>query len=186
MVSIPSLWLPILLSAVFVFFVSWIIHMFLPYHRSDFRGLPSEGEVLETLRRLNIPPGEYMAPHGGGPEAMKNPEFIEKMKKGPLVIMTVSPGSAPNMGPYLAQWFLYCLLVGVFAAYITGRALAPGAHYLQAFRFAGATAFIGYALALWHDSIWYRRPWSTTLKSTFDGLIYGLLTGGTFGWLWPN
>ncbi len=67
-----------------------------------------------------------------------------------------------------------------------GRALPPGAHYLAVFRFAGATAFIGYSLALWQDSIWYKKQLSTTLRNTFDGLVYGLLTGGTFGWLWPN
>ncbi len=67
-----------------------------------------------------------------------------------------------------------------------GRALGPGANYLHVFRFAGATAFLGYAGALSQMSIWYRRAWSLTIKSSFDGLIYGLLTAGTFGWLWPR
>ena len=89
------------------------------------------------------------------------------------------------MGSSLAQWFVYCLIVGVFAAYITGRALEPGAHYLSVFRFAGATAFVGYSLALMQNSIWYKKNWSTTLKSMFDGLIYALFTAGVFGWLWP-
>jgi hypothetical protein len=53
------------------------------------------------------------------------------------------------------------------------------------FRFAGATAFVGYGLALWQHSIWYKLAWSTTLKSNVDSLIYALLTGGAFGWLWP-
>jgi hypothetical protein len=54
------------------------------------------------------------------------------------------------------------------------------------FRFAGTTAFIGYSVALWQMSIWYRRAWSTTIKATVDGLIYALLTAGVFGWLWPR
>jgi hypothetical protein len=54
------------------------------------------------------------------------------------------------------------------------------------FRFAGTTAFLGYAFALAHDSIWFKRRWSTTVKFLFDGLLYGLLTAGTFGWLWPR
>ena len=45
---------------------------------------------------------------------------------------------------------------------------------------------MGYAIALWQASIWMGRSWSTTLKGTFDGLIYALLTAGTFGWLWPR
>ena len=36
------------------------------------------------------------------------------------------------------------------------------------------------------DSIWYKRSWSTTWKSMFDALVYGLFTGGVFGWLWPK
>ena len=186
MVSIMSLWVPILLSAVIVFVVSSIIHMVLPYHRTDYRKVPAEDEVMEALRKFNIPPGDYMIPCGEGPESMKKPEFVEKMKKGPLVLMTLSPGQAPSMGKPLFQWFVYCVLVGVFAAYITGRALAQGAPYLSVFRFAGTTAFVGYSLALMQNSIWMRRNWGTTMKSTFDGLVYGLMTAGTFGWLWPR
>lgn len=186
MVPIPSLWLPILLSAVFVFLVSWVIHVFLPYHRSDFRGVPSEDEVMDALRRFNIPPGEYMIPHGGGPEAMRNPAFIEKMKRGPVALITVMKPGAPDMGSNLAQWFAYCVLVSIFAAYVAGRTLGPGSEYLPVFRFAGTTAFIGYAMALFQNSIWYKRAWSVTMKQAFDGLVYGLVTAGTFGWLWPN
>jgi hypothetical protein len=76
--------------------------------------------------------------------------------------------------------------VGIFAAYIAGRALEPGAHYLDVFRFAGCTAFVGYAVALLQNSIWYKRNWTATLKSVFDGLVYALLMAGVFGWLWPS
>jgi hypothetical protein len=186
MVSIPSLWLPILLSAVLVFFASWLMHMLLPYHRSDFATVPSEGEVQDALRRFNIPPGDYMIPCAGSPAGMKSPDFQEKFRKGPVLIMTIFKGGSMNMGGSLAQWFVYLLLVGVFVAYITGRALQPGATYLEVFRFAGCTAFLSYSIALWQDSIWYKRKWSTTIKNTFDGLVYGLLTAGTFGWLWPK
>lgn len=186
MVPVLSLWLPILVSAVIVFLASWIIHMFLPYHRTDVKKVPAEGEVMDALRKFDIPPGDYMVPHGTGPEDMKNPEFIEKMNKGPVVVFTVMPSGPPAMGKNLVQWFVYCVVVSVFAAYIAGRALGPGADYLAVFRFAGATAFIGYALAIWQNSIWWKRAWSTTVKSTIDGLVYGLLTAGTFGWLWPS
>jgi hypothetical protein len=117
---------------------------------------------------------------------MKKPEFIAKMTKGPVVLMTVLPPGPPTMGSSLALWFLYCVLVGIFAGYIAGRALTPGAHYLEVFRFAGAAAFAGYALALLQNSIWYKRSWMTTIKSMADGLIYALLTAGSFGWLWPR
>ncbi len=186
MVSIMSLWLPILLSAIFVFVVSSIIHMFLSYHKNNFKKVPNEAGVMDALRPFNISPGDYMLPLCSGPAEMKSPEFTEKLKKGPVVAMTVFPNGPFAMTGSLILWFLYSLVVGVFAAYISGHALAPGAAYLNVFRFAGCTAFLGYALALLHDSIWYKRCWATTFKFMFDGLIYGLLTGGTFGWLWPD
>jgi hypothetical protein len=184
MVPILSLWLPILLSAVLVFVASSIIHMLLPYHRTDFRKVPSEDEAMEALRNLNIPPGDYVMPFAGDPEAMKSEDYIAKTKKGPVVFMTVLADF--GMTKSLALWFIYCIVIGVFAAYIAGRTLGPGAHYLSVFRFAGTAAFGGYVLALWQNTIWYKRALSSTLKSSFDGLIYALLTAGVFGWLWPG
>lgn len=186
MVPLMSLWIPILLSAVVVFVVSSVIHMVLSYHRSDFADLANEDDVMAALRKTGISPGDYLVPRAGSPKAMKSPEFIEKMKKGPVVFLTVMPSGAPAMGAQLAQWFAYSVVVGIFAGYIAGRALGPGAHYLAVFRFAGCSAFLGYALALWQNSIWYKRAWSATLKSTIDGLVYALLTAGIFGWLWPR
>ncbi|HSL24129.1 MAG TPA: hypothetical protein VK886_21525 [Vicinamibacterales bacterium] len=184
MVPVLSLVVPILLAAVFAFVASSIIHMVLGYHRNDVRQVPKQDEVQEALRRFNLAPGDYILPHAGPRHNVKDPAFQERVKKGPLVVMTVMRDM--GMGRSLALWFVNCLIVSIFAAYIAGRALGPGAHYLQVFRFAGATAFAGYSLALLQNSIWWRRSWSSTLLSMFDGLIYALLTGGTFGWLWPR
>lgn len=186
MVTILSLWLPILLSAVIVFVASSIIHMVLTYHRNDFQKVPSEEEVMAALRPFNIPPGDYVIPCAETPKAMSSPEFIEKANKGPVAFLTVIESGPPKMAKNLVQWFIYCVVVGVFAAYVAGHALGPGAEDLNVFRFTGTTAFTGYALALVQNSIWYKRNWSATLKSVFDGLIYGLLTAVTFGWLWPG
>ena len=185
MVSLASLWLPILLSAVFVFVASSIFHMVLPHHRGDWAKLPNEDQALDAIGKLGIPPGDYMMPCGGGPEAMKDPAFIEKMKRGPIALMTVMPSGPPSMGKNLVQWFIYLLAVSAFAAYVTSRALGPGEDYLAVFRFAGSTAFAAYTFAHWQESIWYKRKWSTTLKNVVDGLVYALLTAGVFGWLWP-
>ncbi len=186
MVSILSLWLPILVSAVLVFLASWAVHMVLPYHRSDFDPLPAEDDVLEALRKVNLPPGDYMLPRAGGPNAMRDPAFQEKLKRGPVLVMTVMRPGPMSMGPSLAQWFVYCVVVSILAAYVASRAVGHGADYLAVFRFAGCTAFIGDAVALWQDTIWYKRKPGTTFKQTVDGLIYGLLTAGAFGWLWPR
>jgi uncharacterized membrane protein (DUF4010 family) len=117
---------------------------------------------------------------------MQAPEFQEKLKQGPVLVMTVMPNGRMSMTGNLVQWFLYCVVVSFFAAYVASRALPGGTEYLRVFQLIGATAFVGYTLALYQMSIWYRRSWSLTVKSTVDGLIYGLLTAGTFGWLWPH
>lgn len=184
MVSLASLWLPILVAAVLVFLASSFLHMALKYHRTDYGQVPSEDRVMDALRPFSIAPGDYMLPSPGmgSPQA---PEFLAKMKQGPVVLMTVLPSGQVAMGSSLALWFLYCVVVGLFAGYLTSRALPAGAAYLGVFRFTGTVAFAGYALALWQHTIWYKRSWMTTLKSNIDGLIYALLTGGVFGWLWP-
>jgi hypothetical protein len=185
MVPLTSLVVPVVLAAVLVFVASAVIHMVLPYHRRDLRRLPREDETLAALRQLAVPPGDYAAPHAGSPAGMKRPEFVEKMRQGPLVLMTISPGGSGGMGRSLAEWFVYLLVVNVFVAYLCGRLVAPGTGYLPVFRVAGTSAFMAYALGLAQQSIWYRRRWATTLLAMCDGLFYGLLTAGVFGWLWP-
>jgi hypothetical protein len=186
MTGLSALWLPILVSSVIVFVASSLIHMVLPWHKGDYPRLSNEDKVMDALRPLAIPPGDYLIPRPATREAMRSPEFAEKLKKGPVMLFTVMPTGPMSMGRNLGLWFCYLLVVGIFSAYVGGRALASGARYLDVFRFTGATAFIAYAAALWQMSIWYRRAWSITIKATVDGLIYALLTAGTFGWLWPR
>lgn len=186
MTPFTLLWLPILVSAVIVFAASSLIHMLLPWHKSDFRQVPNEDKFMDALRPMSIPPGDYMVPRPGSMEEMRSSGFAEKYKKGPVMVMTVMPGGSMAMGRNMLLWFIYVLVVSFVAAYVAGRALPPHSDYLEVFRFAGVAAFLAYAGALWPMSIWYRRAWSNTIKSTIDGLIYACLTAGAFGWLWPK
>jgi hypothetical protein len=181
-----QLWLPILLSAGIVFLASSIIHMGPLWHRSDYPKLPREEEVLAALRPLAIPAGDYFLPRASDMKAYKTPEFCEKLKQGPVMVMTVMPNGPISMGRSLAQWFVFLIVIGFFVALITGHTLPPGTAYLRVFKLAATVAFMAYSLALCELSIWYRRSWGLTLKGFLDGAIYGLLTGGTFGWLWPH
>lgn len=185
MVALTSLWLPTLVAAVLVFLASSLVHMVLPYHKTDYRKLPAEDDVMAALRKFNLQPGDYFFPFAGGSSAMNSPEFKDKWAKGPVAVMTVMPPGLNFMGTQLAMWFVFCAVVSFFAGYVASRTLAPGADYLTVFRVVGTTAFMGYVLGLWQMTIWYKRSVSTTMKSTFDGLLYALLTGGAFGWLWP-
>jgi hypothetical protein len=186
MVPIYSLWLPILLSAVFVFIASSIIHMVIGYHKGDYNKLDKEADVMDALRPFNLAPGDYSVPRAESMKDMSSSSFTEKLNKGPVFMMTVFKNGPRSMGASLGAWFVFSLVVGVFAAYVAGRALTPGAHYLAAFRFAGVAAFLAHGLSTVPSSIWYGRSWGTTARNVLDGLIYALLTGGTFGWLWPG
>jgi hypothetical protein len=50
----------------------------------------------------------------------------------------------------------------------------------------GTAAFLAYGLANLSNSIWKGQTWSMTIKEVIDGLVFALLTAGTFGWLWPR
>lgn len=185
MVSVFSLWLPVLLSAVFVFAASSIIHMVLSYHAGDSRAVPDEAQVMDALRPFRIPPGDYALPRPASMKEMGEPAFVDKMKAGPVAFVTVLPNGPLAIGTSLARWFGYSLLVGAVAGYAAGATLGPGADYGLVFRVVGTVAFAGYSLAILQSSIWWYRSWRCTFLTMFDGLIYALLTAGTFGWLWP-
>ena len=184
MTSLLALWLPIVVSAVIVFIASSILHMAPLWHRTDFPRIENQDEVMDALRG-KVRPGTWFMPRSKTMAEMKTPEFKEKTNRGPVVMMTVFPGPM-SMARNLSLWFVHLVVISIFAAYITSRAVAPGTPYIEVFRFAGATAFIAHTVALYHMSIWYGHPWSMTIKETVDGLIYALLTAGVFGWLWPR
>jgi hypothetical protein len=186
MIPLTAFWLPILLSAVIVFFASFIMHMVLSYHKSDYRKLPDEERVTDAMRSAGVTPGPaYFFPYCSF-EEMKSAPMVEKMKRGPVGSLTVLPSRPPAMGKNLVQWFLYCVVISIFAAYLSGRMLPPGTAFSQIFRVVGIAALLGYGAAHAQESIWNGRSWVVTFKHLFDSVIYAALTAGTFGWLWPK
>jgi hypothetical protein len=185
MVALSALWLPILLSAVIVFVASSIMHMLLTYHHSDYKQLPDEDKTLAALRGSGLKPGLYIFPWGTHKE-MNTAAMQEKYKAGPVGMMSVRPSGLVKMPVFLAEWFGYCIVIGIFVAYITGRTVPAGTPYPAVFRVAGSLAFMSYGLANLANGIWKGEPWSVVVKEVIDGLVYALLTAGTFGWLWPR
>ncbi|MGB9237191.1 MAG: hypothetical protein WCC04_22505 [Terriglobales bacterium] len=185
MAFLAALWLPIVVSAVIVFVASSIMHMVLPYHRNDYSQLPEEDKIRAVLRAANLKRGLYVFPYCTH-ENMKSPALQEKYKEGPVGFMNIMPSGPPVMPKFMAQWFVFCLVISFFTAYLTWHALGPGANYLVVFRIAGCAAFMAYGLARLSDGIWRGQLWSSVMKEVFDGLVYGLLTAGAFGWLWPR
>lgn len=184
-----NLWLPILLSSVLVFIASSILHMVLPVHKKDYKRLPGQDKITAVMREQGVTPGTYMIPYPTECKSMKDwqtPEMIENFKKGPVGQFIVVPSGPPNMGKSLSQWFLFSLLVSIFAGYIGMITLGWGVPYQRVFRITGTVAILGYAVSSIPESIWKGQSWGITAKFVFDGIVYGLLTAGTFGWLWPE
>lgn len=185
MISLAHLWLPILLSAIGVFIASSILHMVLKFwHMPDYHGFSNENEVGAAIRKGNPVPGMYMLPFCKM-EDMKKPEAQEKFKQGPVGFMILRTSGMPNMGKSLGLWFVFCLVVSYFAAYVAASTLAGGTAGLQVFRVVGTVAFMAYAFGALPMGIWYGQPWKAVTKDVIDGLIYGLVTGAIFAALWP-
>lgn len=183
MITIASLWLPILLSAVIVWIASALVWTVLPHHKKHWKPVSREEEARSALK--NLPPGLYTVPHVESQAAMRNPEIVRKMQEGPIAYITIIPSGTITMGGKMAASFVYYLVVGVVVAYVASRTLAPGTEYLRVFQIVGTTAWLAYAFAVVPDSIWFGKPWSFTIKHFIDTLAYALLTAGIFGWRWP-
>jgi hypothetical protein len=179
--GIIDLWLPILVSAGVCFVISALMWAALKYHESDYKKTSDEESVRSALKGNK--PGFYLLPFYTDQAELKKPEVKQKYVDGPLAYITMLPNGVPAMGPRLISMFVFFVVIGVLCAYFVSRTLAPEADYLAVFRIAGTVAFIANSLALVPESIWFGRPWSMTIKSFIDALIYGLLTGGVFGWL---
>jgi len=185
MVPLTALWLPIVLSAVFVFVASSIMHMLLPYHHSDYGQLPDEDNILATLRTAALKKGLYVFPYCTH-KNMKSPALLEKQKQGPVGFITILPSGPPVMAKFLIQWFVFCLVIASFVACLMSLTVAPRSNYHLVFHVALVAAFLGYGLGNLSNGIWKGQPWLVTIKEVIDGLVYGLLTAGTFVWLWPR
>lgn len=183
-----AIWLAIVVAAVGVFVTSAILHMVLPYHRTDIRKLPGDKEdaILDALNRAALAPGDYAMPHPGGPAGMRDPAFIAKATKGPLTLMTLAPGAVPSMGPSLGMWFIYCLVISTCLGGLAWYIIGPYQPFSYVFHIVLVIGFFAYGGALPQMSIWSRRSWATTVKSLIDSVIYGAVTGAVFGWLWPK
>ena len=184
MVTVSALWLPILLSAVFVFIVGFIMNMVLPHHRNDFTKVDNEDGLQDALRSHNLTKGQYFVPYANTAQSMKDPDFVQRAERGPVAIIHVMDNGVGPKPQQLGIYFVQLLLIGLFVGYVTGLALGPDADYLMVFQISGATAVIAHIGALIGNSVWWGFTWSSTFKHMLDGIVYGLVTAGTFGWLW--
>lgn len=177
---LTALWLPILLSGVALFFASFVAWTMMPHHKSDWKSVPAEDELMSALRKLNLPPGNYIFPSMTHSDC-KNPEAMQKFNQGPRGILGL--WDLPNMGVNMFCTFVFFLITAAIIAYACFTALGPGKDFLTVFRIAGTIGILTYAAGGIPNGIWFKRRMITDV---LDGIVYGLILGLIFGLLWPS
>lgn len=182
---LTDLWMPIVVSGLAVFFLSAMVWTVFPHHKKEWAGFPNEDAVASAIRASNVPAGLYHLPHSDAPNPMKDPQMVAKMESGPVAFVTVFPPMRMQMGPMMAKSVVSNVLIAAFTGYVAYHSLLMGAEYLTVFRIVGTVTFMAYAFGTMADSIWFGRPWKSWFLGAGDALMYALVSGGIFGWLWP-
>jgi hypothetical protein len=180
--SLASLWLPILVSGVALFFASFAAWMILPHHKKDWIGLPNEDAVMQQLKKDNIAGGQYCFPYAATPEDMKGEAYKAKMKAGPRGTLTLW-AAPPNMGVNMLCTVIFFVIANAVIAYLAGMVIPPGNDRWFVFRFVGTAGVLTYGTANILNGIWFGRR---MVSDIVDGIAYGLITGGIFALLWPG
>jgi hypothetical protein len=116
---------------------------------------------------------------------MKDPAMKEKFAQGPVGMIILRRNDPMNLGIPLVQWLVFCLLVSLVCAAIAVHAISPGSDHHLVFHVVALAALMGYAFGSFPDAIWWGFPWRTAIKHIVDGVVYAVITGATFMWLWP-
>ena len=185
-VSMIDLWLPILLSGLFAWIASALIHMLIKYHNSDYKKLNNEESISKAIEESGTPVGFYTMPHCEDMKEMNDPAVQEKFKKGPIAIITIMENGLPPMGKLLTQQLLFFVLGSLLIGYIGSLGLSQASDFGDVFHLLFISGFIGFGWASIPNSIWFGHPWSVTVKYLIDAVIYSAVIAATFGWLWPS
>ncbi len=205
------LWLPILLSAGAVWFVSIIASTVLPHHKRDFIGLSgttdtpgslgtpgtpgtpgtsAEDAFMDYLRRSGIKPGNYLFPDCHAPGAMKSEKVQKAWEQGPVGHLSVWK-TPLTMGDKMIGTFLVYLVASVLIAYLTRLAVpsapgGPGTSFARVFQVAGTAGILAYSFSFVPNALWWGSYRRTIVANILDGVVYGLMTGAIFAWRWPH
>ncbi len=182
MAFLTDLWLPIILTSIALFFCSFLAWAVLPHHKGDFSTPPDEGAMLSAVRSLSLAPGRYIFPNCQG-KNMKDPEVAKKLAEGPMGMINVWP--MPNMGKNMALTFLTFLIATVLVAYLARETLPNGAAFARVFQVVGTAGVLTWCFSFIANMIWFNGGARAIAMCFIDGLVYGLVTGAIFAFLWP-
>lgn len=186
MISLASLWLPIVLGAVAVFITSSLVHMVFKWHNAHYLKFSNEDEVRAAIRKGAPAPGHYVVPHCLDPKDMQTPEMQQKLVEGPQGHFFIRANGMPSLGKHLGSWFALAVVVSLLCAYVAKHALAPGAAFGDVLRIVWTAGLMAYGVGPVMDGIWHDRPRSEVLLDLLDALIYGVSLALPFALLWPK
>lgn len=176
-----SLILPTVLSAIAVFFASFLSWMIVKLHEKDWVKIEKEDEFLKAGREIGLKPGNYMFPHCAGGEDMKNEEYQKKAEAGPIGVLSVFP--PPNMGKNMGLTFVYFLAVSFCLGYLATLANDRGAAFFDVFRFVMTAGILAYLPAILQHAIWFK---TRVVGHIIESIVYAAITGAIFAALWPG
>lgn len=179
--SVSALWLPILLSGISLFFLSFVSWMVLHLHKDDWKKAPHEDDLLAALKAANVPVGNYMVPGINHPSEMNSPEFQKKMADGPRATMSVLPPT--NMGANLDLTIVFFLVQCLVVGYLASIAFKPGESFPNVFRFVFTATVLANVTATIGNSIWFRNRF---VGHAIESIAYAAATGAIFAALWPK
>ena len=183
-----DLWLPIIMNSVVLFFASFAAWVLLPHHFKDKRQLSNEVQVMNMIRDLNIPPGNYMFPYSATKQEQGSELYRDKYTKGPRGCLDVY--AMPNMPRNMLHTIAFFFVTSAVIGYITYVASPPGvmprgadSPFWHVFRLAGTIGILTHASSGYLNSIWFKRA---RLTDFIDGIVFGLILGLIFALLWPS
>lgn len=153
---------------------------FVPIYETALRTLPVEAEIVEILRREDVPSGVYLFPGIAPPSSAASAashDWEDRVREGPLGLLVVRErGAAPNrMFRPLASMFAVQFLAGLFASWTLSRA-----------RLSGNPARIGFVIGLglfaWLlgtglPAVWFHYPAGWLLATFLDAVAGWALVG---------
>jgi len=197
---LTHLWLPILVSGVGVWIASFIAWMAVGHHKKDRDAIPGgrEQEFMDIITRMNIPPGNYGFPDFCQHDKLPRKERMEALKtlydKRPMGMLRV--WGEMNMGVNMALSFLFYLVTSAVIGYLGWAALPHGAAsvasaegsslFWKVFRVLGTAGILAYCFASFPGDLWFQKKRRAMMMDWIDGVVFGLITGALFAWLWPK
>jgi len=185
MTELLSLWLPIVVSGVALFFLSFLMWAILPHHAKDVGFHPRQDELASHINESGLKPGMYMFPNCADKKDYGSDEHKASVEKGPWGTLSVWP-SKPNMGRNMALTVAYMLFASILVAYVASTARPPGASFLSVFQIATTASAMIFVVGGWLNNIWFGKRLRFVITDAIDGLVYSVVAGLIFALLWPG